>query len=377
MDVDEVRQAAIAVSGLVGLDEVYTFYNDETNNTQKLRINENGLNVADPKVFVLGGILHAGSPRPIDLAPLRQAMRIQKTAIEIKLEHVAKGEFLACLGSSKLTAFLRWLEASELLVHYTEIDPLYWSCVDIIDSILAARSNLARLMPYANHLKSDLVSLLRVDLPATVSLFQRFGYPGLQPSEREPFVRALLTLMERNATAIPAFNYTMVEGVVQAGREVASLVFIEDNPRGELITTFSHFYRGRVALFKYSNHVFDEEGTIQEAFETDPLTSEGRPLTNYRFADSKAESGIQVSDVIVGLLGKMHSYCIVTPADEVGRDRDALAGPSLENANLLRDLIDASDRGNQAFQQHVASLYDRDKVDRFLRFRGGRYASFD
>jgi hypothetical protein len=123
--------------------------------------------------------------------------------------------------------------------------------------------------------------------------------------------------------------------------------------------------------------VFDEEGTIQEAFETDPLTSEGRPLTNYRFADSKAESGIQVSDVIVGLLGKMHSYCIVTPADEVGRDRDALAGPSLENANLLRDLIDASDRGNQAFQQHVASLYDRDKVDRFLRFRGGRYASFD
>jgi hypothetical protein len=52
------------------------------------------LNVAELKVFILGGVMHEGEPRPIDIQPLRAAMRIQKMAREIKLEHVAKGWFI-------------------------------------------------------------------------------------------------------------------------------------------------------------------------------------------------------------------------------------------------------------------------------------------
>jgi hypothetical protein len=72
-----------------------------------------------------------------DIDALRSAMQIQRTATEIKLEHVANGNFLDLLRSPKLARFLHWITDSGLMIHYQEIDSFYWSIVDIIDSILA------------------------------------------------------------------------------------------------------------------------------------------------------------------------------------------------------------------------------------------------
>jgi creatinine amidohydrolase/Fe(II)-dependent formamide hydrolase-like protein len=79
--------------------------------------------------------------------------------------------------------------------------------------------------------------------------------------------------------------------------------------------------------------------------------------------------------VVVGVLGKMHTYFTTAERDEVAADRAALAGPSLENAGLLRDLILASHGANIAFLNHVASVHDVDKLDLFLQFSDGAYAA--
>lgn len=81
-----------------------------------------------------------------------------------------------------------------------------------------------------------------------------------------------------------------------------------------------------------------------------------------------------MADIVVGLLGKMHCHFCETSADAVSATRSALTAVRLDNALLLRDLIAASHAENIAFQHHVASLYDRDKADRFLRFADGAYA---
>jgi hypothetical protein len=57
-------------------------------------------------------------------------MQIRKTADEIKLEHVARGTFLDLLRSINLTTFLRWIMEGGLMIHYHDLDPLYWSFVD-------------------------------------------------------------------------------------------------------------------------------------------------------------------------------------------------------------------------------------------------------
>ena len=96
MDIDEFRNSQMRLYGLTKADESYTFYHDETNNIIKLHVGVQGLNVAELKVFVLGGVVHEGAPRAIDIEPLRAAMRVQKSAPEIKLKHVAKVGVALC-----------------------------------------------------------------------------------------------------------------------------------------------------------------------------------------------------------------------------------------------------------------------------------------
>ena len=253
------------------------------------------------------------------------------------------------------------------------MDPFYWSIVDIIDSILAGLGEHA-LYPCHAILKGDLVAILRNDLRATVDLFYRYHYPGLAPGNRKPFLNDLIALTEDNRAILPHFNAMMLKGVLQAGRGLDSLVFIEGETPNLLIDSFSGFYLNRLAVFKYSNHVLDMEESVRDRFLEIPLASGGKPVTHYRFADSKAEPGIQIADVIVGVLGKMHSYLIETPREEIAAARASLTGTSLQNAKLLRDLIDVSDAANIAFFHHITSAHDLEELDLFLRFRHGSYA---
>ena len=70
----------------------------------------------------------------------------------------------------------------------------------------------------------------------------------------------------------------------------------------------------------------------------------------------------------------MHSYFTETTLEEAAADRANLTGRALQNAELLRDLIDASHEANIAFLHHVSSMHDREKVDLFLRFKDGAYS---
>lgn len=373
IDVDEIRDPQIQMFRLKGADDVYTFYHDETNNIRKLHIDERGLNVPELKTFVLGGVVHQGLQRSIDLSSLRQAMRIQPSANEIKLKHIAKGEFLDILNSSKLTTFLQWIEDNDLMLHYHELDPLYWSVVDIIDSILPEIGN-PMLVQYHALLKSDLTEIVRRDLQFMADLFRRYDYPNIAPQNRAPFLNELISLVDKNAGILDEkMNAMMLKGVLQAGRDLDELAFIEGFPARKLIEEFSAFYRNRIAVFKNAQHIMDMETEIRDAFEEIPLSCNGERFTNYRFADSQSESGIQLADITVGMLGKMHTYLSQTSAEDVEKDRSALTGTALKNAELIRDLIDASNAANQAFLHHVASLHDINKLDRFLRFSDGRY----
>jgi hypothetical protein len=259
------------------------------------------------------------------------------------------------------------------MIHYHDLDPLYWSIVDIVDSIFSGTNN-PMLFQYHALLKSDLAAVLRNNLDATIVLFHRYGYPGLAPEARKPFLNDLLEILEQSSADLPEFNTYMLKGVLQSGRGLENLAFIEDNPPNLLIDNFSISYINRIAIFKYSSHILDMEKSIQDRFMKTALTSGDVPVTNYRFADSKLEAGIQLADIIVGVLGKMHTYFTETPREEVAEARSSLTGTSLENAELLRDLISTSHDANIAFLNHVASVHDTDKLDLFLRFHDGSYA---
>lgn len=372
IDIDEIRDADIAMHRLTKADAEYVFYYDETNNIKKLRLSDQGFNVTEPGFFVLGGIVHEGSSRRLDIVSLRNAMRVQRSADEVKFKHVAKGDFPDLLTSDKLTTFLQWITDNGLFVHYEALDPLYWSFVDILDSILY-RLDEPRLLPLHIPLKADLAALLRDNLSETTSLFYRYNYPDLAPENRKPFLNEIIAMLERSNNILPEFNSVMLKGMLRAGCNLPSLDFIEGFTAHLLIESFTTFYLTRIAVFKHSTHILDMEDSIRDELEALQLVSGGKPVKNFRFADSKSEPGIQVADIMVGLIGKMYSYLAKTKRDDVATARAALSGTSLKNAKLIRDLIDASHDANVAFLNHVASNNEIDKMNLFLRSRGSEY----
>ena len=299
-------------------------------------------------------------------------MRIQQSADEIKLKHLAKGEFLDLLKSDKLATFLQWVSDSGLMVHYHALDPLYWSLIDIMDSILY-RLGQPRLLEHHVLLKADLAALMRANVAETTSIFYRYNYPDLAPESRKPFLNELLGMLERSDGVLPEFNAMMLKGMLQAGRNLPSLDFIEGFTPHLLIENFTVFYLNRIVVFKYSNHILDLEDSVRDDMEAMKIVSNGEPVRHYRFADSKSEPGIQISDIMAGVIGKMHTYFAQTPRDDVAEARNSLSGTSLKNAEHLRNLIDASDAENIAFLNHVSSAHDRDKMNLFLRNSGSAY----
>ena len=118
IDVNPLRDAILAAFPMPHVDGAYSFYYDETNNVRKLHLTPGGMNIRRPDCFVLGGIVHRGPPRSIDLSDLRTLLRLQPSVKEIKLKHLGSGDFLDLLGSDKIALFLEWLPA----LHFGELD---------------------------------------------------------------------------------------------------------------------------------------------------------------------------------------------------------------------------------------------------------------
>ena len=365
IDVNQIRDPDIALHGLTRADEPYTIYYDETNNIRRLHVRTDDLNVGEPKCFVIAGIAHRGPVRDLNVDELRQTLRVQKTAKEIKLDHVAKGDFLELLKAWKLENFLKWLLDQEFYIHYSALDPLYWSIVDIIDSILTEYGD--RTLLTANwQLKNALYTILRHDQKDTVGLFQRYTYPNVGRDRRPMFVSELRARLDARAHLLDHFNAMMLKGVLQIAEKLDALPYLEDETPNVLIDGFGPFFVGRICLFKNSVHILDVEKVIEDYIGEQTFFDGDRKLNIHRFAASHDEPGIQISDVIAGLLGKFFSMIQHSSFEELAEMRRALNAQQERNLALLKQLLDRSLEENPAFAHYILSFEDQHRAASFL-----------
>lgn len=135
MDIRDIQATILEGNPLRAVHEVFTFYHDETNNIRKLLVTDTGLNNPNPKIFVLGGVVYRPTAEP-DWSALFAQLRLQPTMKELKLTHLGKGEFLQLAKSKTLATFLKWMTQRKVHIHFNAVDVLYWSIVDIIDTVL-------------------------------------------------------------------------------------------------------------------------------------------------------------------------------------------------------------------------------------------------
>lgn len=370
-DISENREIEAQIHNFQNIDEEYIFYYDETNNIRKFWFkDENRLNIPKKdltKNFVLGGIVHYKADAKFNLEDLKQKLHLQSTMKEIKLDHIAKGDFISCLKSKKLEVFLDWLILSDFFIHYSSLNILYWSLVDIIDSVMKENFIVIHL-----DLKTVFYEFIKVDLDSFLKILYKYDYPNIKREKSIQFLDEVSQFIEKNRVEFiekyPFLNLKLIDIILyllkQADKQ--DLTFIMDEKDNILIEHLFPFYLRPLGIFKNSQHIFDEEKQIEDFFFSYDLFDGENKWENIKFEDSKENVLIQISDVIVGLIGKLFDYTNNLTFEQITNIRTQLNENQIKNCSSIAKLLLKSDNHSLAFNHSIQSLIDKEKFSKVL-----------
>lgn len=366
-EIGELREMSIVYNGLEHMNEEYTFYYDETNNVRKFCLKEDGYNSSIYTTFVLGGVMHKGLSSSANLEDLWQNLKLQKTIKEVKLKHLAQGDFIRCLDSTKLNYYLKWLLDSDLYIHYTCLNLLYFSIVDIVDSAIE-NSHIAKQLnrDFADMLKNDLYVLVKMEEGLFSSLFYKYKYPDVKKADIRAFINNLISII-RDFEHIPSLHLGLVSlrQILKESLDTGELIYIMNEKENILIEDFSNFYLHPIFMFKDSTHIFDNEDSIKHIVENIDIQYFGNTLHNYKFVDSKDSSYIQISDIFIGLFGKFTMFINSNTVEDITQIIGNISRLQKENLTLFRALISKSDNMNKALLLTSVSSEEREKYEMF------------
>lgn len=374
-NITEHRDIEAKMWNFKNIDEKYIFYYDETNNIKKFWLKEkNKLNISQEELtknFVLGGLVYNQNETQFNIDELKKNLKLQKTIKEIKFEHIAKGDFISCMELKKLEIYLDWLYSNDIYIHYSSLNILYWAIVDIIDSITSDD-----LSEFNLELKTILYELANIDLDSFLNILYTHDYPNIKREQSEEFLHALFKYIESNLGKLllkydnfSEFINSRVSLILLSIKKVdtQNLTFIMDEEDYILIDHFGYFYLRTLGIFKNSLHIFDEESDIQKFFSKYDLYDGTNKWENLEFKDSKSDSFIQLSDVIVGLLGKFFDYINNCDFESIMKIKDNLNSTQQKNFSTLAKLLLRSDNQSLAFVQSIQGLIDKEKFSLILR----------
>lgn len=170
---------------LDGVFNHYTMYYDESNNCLKFKFKDadGDLNVDYTEDYVLAGVAFEGTEPPMDIDAVFSKLQLQKSITDVKLKHligkVPEGahKFLHALDSAKVESVLTdILTADNLYIHWSAIKLLYYSLVDIVDSVLSVPF-------YHNEIKNVLFKYAKRDEEYILPLLAQYKYPNIDPSK--------------------------------------------------------------------------------------------------------------------------------------------------------------------------------------------------
>ena len=125
------------------------------------------------------------------------------------------------------------------------------------------------------------------------------------------------------------------------------------------------FFIERLYILKNASHILDVEELIIDYLKDVRFVDGNKDLNHFRFADSKSEPGIQISDVVTGFLGKYFSFICATDDDALSEIRHSLGPQQKTNLSLLYELLERSNDENLVFAHAVMSNRDRMMAEAF------------
>lgn len=239
MDVDEYRKMISELSDLSLFDENYSFYYDETGNIRKFRLTEDGVNAEEgiANDFILGGVLFKGDTPPCDIDKLFDGLKIN--ILEIKFKTLAgRGvNFWTAISKKPIQQFFSWLESSGLYVHYATLNNMYFSIVDMVDSLFVTQPQFNFSPEWVQVLKASWHRFAVTHIDEILPILHSYNYPSLDKSDIRDFCYELSNLIQSYGDE--DFYLENFRQLLKSNGRKGELFFIENNTPGLLVEEYS------------------------------------------------------------------------------------------------------------------------------------------
>ena len=345
INVEDQKDTVWKLNGIKPFNEEMTFYYDESGNCRKFYLTDNGFN--DPEAikgdFVLAGIAHNGKSYEIDLVSLHEALEYKEGQKELKFKHLYhnSADFVSFMGSKRATEFLEWLDKSGLYIHYSALNNLFYSLVDIVDSLWETHP---MCIMYFWDIKNALYDFTIEHQDEVIDILIRHTYPDVK--DTVSFCYELCDLISKyNDDSIynPGLFLELFRQMLKAAGKMGKLPFIQDNEPNMLVKEYYLFYLERCEIFSKSLHIFDEEKAVEKNLSNIQLYEHGKILNHYKFVKSHENIFVQISDMIAGLLRRLFIFLDEKSIGEIKSLAEKLNENQINNFNILWRLISRSD----------------------------------
>ncbi|WP_347028378.1 DUF3800 domain-containing protein [Intestinibacter bartlettii] len=348
INVNDRKKKRSMLSGYPLFEERFTFFYDETGNCRKFLLNDDGVNYTNAlkNNFILGGVAFEGTTDVADFEKLREVLHFEEGQKELKFKHLYKKSknFLTFMNSDRASGFLNWLSDNNLYIHYCTMNNLYYSLVDIVDSLYENYRFIFKDKNMIVTLKNALYDFAIAHCDEILDFLYRYKYPDVKNCRGfcEELCQIISTYNNNKQTYPDFFLECLMQMIKQVGKE-NKLIFIQDNEPLLLISEYYLLYIDRCIILSKSTHIFDEEKTIEDHFKDIKLLEDKKEIKNYKFVKSHENLYIQVSDMLVGMLSKLFIFLDETSSDSLIEYKNNLSEKQINNFCLLYNLIKKSD----------------------------------
>lgn len=344
----------------------YVFYYDESNNCRKFWVDDSKqqFNTDYTADFVLAGLVKKGEDIvDVSLETFRKPLKLQGNVEEIKFKKLyAKGDFLQCVKEKRLFETLSWIDKSPFYIHYTNVNNLFYTLVEIFDSIVKPDEISEFGYDYFK-MKSVFYHMFKGKADELQILMFKYKYPNIQREDVEAFCNELLFLLGSRREMKEEEKF--LAGMLARASKSDELVFLHDNDDYIMQENYAEFYADPIRKYQKSTHIFDEETTVQDIVKRQIAQGENM-ADNFKFVKSETDIFVQLSDVVAGILGKLFKYINSTSVSQCRKDIEGLSKLQVDNVLLIDKLRMEAARENPGFLCSIAPLDEVGILNRFF-----------
>lgn len=350
----------------------YTIYLDESSNCVKFRFKDikGNTNVKWYNDFVLSGIAFEGDSDPIRIEDLFEKFELQKNITDVKLKHIANynGEdrerFVDILESKKVSILLETLlQSNQIYMHWATQNLLYYSLVDIVDSVL-------ELPLIHDEVKNILYNYALKDQARLLGLLAKYDYPNIKEDKISSFCEQFIcwteSLIPQNTEEY--FALELLRQGTKTSRRTNHLLFLQDNTDKLLIENFVPIYAMRAAAFPNSNIHFDKCGIVESNIQTYLNIYCVNKIPNYDFLNSKNNRWIQLSDMVSGINGALMAYVNLHDIRSIHERLKGFDKTQNRNLEMFMKLRVKSSKKNKYFDNMSKNLQQIERIQFLMEY---------